>query len=760
MERAPETRPDFRPPSASLARHLLARLRDIMAGSGSPQDRLNKIVQAIATETGADVCSCYALRAGEVLELFATVGLNQRAVHLTRLQVGEGLVGEVAARGCPISVADAPAHPHFAYRPETDEDPYHSLLGVPIRRGGRVRGVLVIQHQDRRIYTEEDEEILQTVAMVVAELVAGGGLVSPQEVSNGGDSALLPARVGGNSFNRGLGRGLAVLHQPQLTIRQMVAEDPEQEIERLHQALASLHSALDALLASEMSGEHRDILETYRMFAEDRGWLSRIREAINKGLTAEAAVQRVQDHTRARMVQVADPYLRERLQDLEDLTNRLLRHLSGHHALIGEMPEDTVLVARSLGPAELLDYDRRRLRGLVLEEGSASSHVVIVARALDIPVVGHCTDLLARIEPLDTLIVDGDNGQVIIRPGEDILDAFRQSVAARSQREKLYAEVRELPAVSRDGVAVSLHLNCGLLIDLPHLDDTGADGIGLYRTEIPFMVRSAYPDVAAQTELYTKVLAAAGERPVVFRTLDVGADKPLPYFNTEEQDNPALGWRAIRIALDRPAMLRQQVRALLRAAAGQALHVMFPMIAEVREFDAARRILDLEVARLGRDGFPLPHTLRVGAMVEVPALLWQMPDLLKRVDFLSIGSNDLLQYLYAADRGNPRVSERYDCLSSGFLRVLRSVVASADMADVPISLCGEMAGRPLEAMALLGIGLRSLSVAPQAVGPVKSMLRSLDVGQVRSLLTTLLARDAGNLRCALSSYAQDRGVIV
>ncbi|HYD31140.1 MAG TPA: phosphoenolpyruvate--protein phosphotransferase [Azospirillaceae bacterium] len=741
-------------------RRLLAHLRDIMAGSSAAQDRLDRIVGVIAVEMRADVCSCYVMRAGEVLELFSTFGLNPQAVHNTRLRVGEGIVGDIAAHARAVALANAQTHPNFAYRPETGEDPFQSLAGVPILRGGRVRGVLVIQHKERREYLDEEVETLQTVAMVVAELVASGELIDPKEISSVNDAGLLPARLGGISVNRGIAMGLAVLHRPQLTIRQMVAEDPEHELERLRHALAQMHSAIDDLLAAEGSGEHRDILETYRMFAEDRGWLTRIREAINKGLTAEAAVQRVQNDTRARMGQISDAYIRERLLDLDDLTNRLLRHLSGSAILIGELPEDTILVARSLGPAELLDYDRRRLRGLVLEEGSASSHVAIVARALDIPVVGQCIDVLSRIEPLDPLIVDGDHGQVFVRPAEDIQDAFFQSLQARKLKAKVYARIRGLPSITQDGAFVALHLNCGLLIDLPHLHDSGADGIGLYRTEIPFMVRSAYPDVKAQTELYAKVLEAAGGKPVVFRTLDVGADKPLPYFNTEEQENPALGWRAIRIGLDRPAMLRKQIRAILRAAAGRGVRIMFPMVAEVAEFIEARRILDMEVARLDSDGFTAPRDLKVGVMMEVPSLLWQLPALLPRIDFMSVGSNDLTQYLFASDRGNPRMADRYDPLSPSMLTVLKTLARACETADVPLSVCGEMAGRPVDAMALIGIGVRSLSMAAQSVGPVKTMLRSLHIGQLRGYLDGLLDRSDHSLRDKLRAFAKDHGVII
>ncbi len=766
MNEASETAaPEERPPNGHGNNHrrLLALLRDVMAGLGTGQQRLDKIVRLIAAEMKADVCSCYIMRSGDMLELFATIGLNQTAVHKTRLRVGEGVVGDIAGRARSIALANARTHPNFAYRPETGEDDFRSLLGVPILRGGRVRGVLVIQHAVQRQYGEEEVETLQTVAMVVAELLAGGTLVGRQELSNVGDAALLPSRLGGVSLNGGLAIGQAVLHRHQLTIRDMVADDPNAELDRLRTALAGMYGAIDALLATTADGsEHRDILETYRMFAEDRGWLSRIREAVKTGLTAEAAVIQVQNDTRARMNQIADPYIRERLLDLDDLTNRLLRHLAGKRSATDgvAMPDDMILVARTLGPAELLDYDRSKLCGLVLEEGSATSHVVIVARALNIPVVGQCTDALNRVDPFDQIIVDGDNAQVFVRPSEDIKYTVAESMRMMAMRERLFARVRGLPSVSHDGVPVSIQLNCGLLIDLPHLEDSGADGIGLYRTEIPFMIRPSYPDVATQTVLYAKVLEMAGDKPVVFRTLDVGGDKKLPYFAGHEEANPALGWRAIRIGLDRPAMLRKQLRALLRAATGRPLSVMFPMIAEVAEFRAARKLVDMEIAHTAAAGYAPPTKIRVGVMVEVPALLLQLPSLLSLVDFISVGSNDLAQYLFAYDRGDPRLSNRYDSLSPPMLAALRLVVEQCDIAGVPLSLCGEMAGKPLEAMALVGIGFRSLSMSPPSVGPVKTMLRSLDVGRLREYLVSLNKCSSHSVRDRLRAFAKDHSILI
>jgi phosphotransferase system enzyme I (PtsP) len=714
------------------ARRLLAALRDIMAGSGAAQARLDKIVQMIAAEFGADVCSCYVMRPGEVLELFSTFGLNPDAVHHTRLRSGEGVVGTIAVSARPMSIPDAPAHPNFAYRPETGEDPFHSLMGVPVLRGGKVRGVLAVQTVQPRRYGEDEVELLQTVAMVTAELIGGGELEDPQAATGPTLPGMLPARIEGVSVNGGLAEGLAVLHRPQLTVRQLVAEDPEAERRRFDEALASMHRSLDGLLARTADDGIQDtheILQSYRMFAEDRGWLNRIYEAIDNGLTAEAAVQRVQNDMSARIAHITDPYLRERLLDFEDLATRTLLHLAGHSSLAyaGTLPEDVVLVARTMGPAELLDYDRERLRALVLEEGSATSHVSIIARALDIPVVVRCQEAMTLIESLDRVIVDGDNASVFVRPAEDVQEAFRVNLAHRADLHQTYAEAAGLPSVTRDGVAVSLRLNAGLLTDVPHLHDIGADGIGLYRTEIPFMVRPAYPTVEEQTELYAKVIDQCDGKPLIFRTLDVGGDKMLPYFSFS-QDNPALGWRAIRIGLDRPAILRIQLRAMLRAAAGRPIGIMFPMITEVAEYDAARRLLMVEMDRAVGEGTVVPAQVRIGVMLEVPALLWQLPHLLPRVDFLAVGSNDLLQYLFAADRGNTKVAQRYDPLSPPALN------------------------------ALLGLGYRSLSMAAASMGPVKRMVRALPLGELEGYLATLRSAPRPSLREHLRAFARDHGV--
>ncbi len=748
-----------------VLRRLLAQIRDVMAAEGSAQTRLARIVSIIATDLAAEVCSVYVRRAGDVLELFATQGLRATAVRRTRLRIGEGLIGEVAASGRPLALADAQSHPNFAYRPETGEEIYQSLMGVPILRSGRSVGVLAVQNVRRRQYADEEIEALQTVAMVLAELVIGGKLVDRYELAVTEGIALLPLRLEGVRLNAGLALGVAVQHRPRFTVRKLVAEDTSEEHDRLRRAVAEMHGALDDMLrASDFAAgsEHRDVLETYRMIAEDVGWLRRIGEAIDTGLTAEAAVQKVNDDIHARMSQVSDPYLRERVHDLEDLADRLLQHLIGVDDKALEFPRtnDVILVARNLGPAQLLDYARGRLRGVILEEGSPNAHVVIVARALDIPFVGQVRDALNRIDSGEEVILDADHAQVFVRPGDDITKPFLRNLEARRARKAAYAASKDLPAVTLDDVRISININAGLLVELNHMAESGADGIGLYRTEVPFMVRSELPNVESQRQLYRKVLDYAAGKPVVFRTLDIGGDKVQAHWNQGNEANPAMGWRAIRVSFDRPALLRQQLRALIRAAAGQELSVMFPMIAEVEELDFARRLLDMELDREKRHGGLLPSSVRVGAMLEVPALLFQLQALLSRVDFVSVGTNDLIQFLFASDRANYRVSERYDVLTPMVLSLLKNVVQQGQAANVPVNLCGEMASQPLDAMALVGIGFRNISVSPPAVGPIKEIVRSLRVSSLEKFTDSLCTSSQRSVRENLKAYAKDHGIAI
>ncbi|WP_457581153.1 phosphoenolpyruvate--protein phosphotransferase [Ensifer canadensis] len=747
-------------------RVLLKRLRELMAEPLEPQERLDRIVRQIAQNMVAEVCSVYVLRSDGVLELYATEGLNKTAVHLAQLKMGQGLVGTIAASARPLNLSDAQAHPAFTYLPETGEEIYHSFLGVPILRTGRALGVLVVQNKAMRNYREDEVEALETTAMVLAEMVATGEL---KKITKPGLELDLsrPVSIDGNSYGEGIGLGYVVLHEPRIVVTNLLNEDTDQELQRLAEALGSLRISIDDMLSRRevsMEGEHRAVLETYRMFAHDRGWVRKLEEAIRNGLTAEAAVERVQSETKARMIRLTDPYLRERMHDFDDLANRLLRQLSGYGAKLSasDFPPDAVIVARAMGAAELLDYPRENVRGLVLEEGAVTSHVVIVARAMGIPVVGQAAGAVALAENRDAVIIDGDDAKVHLRPLTDLQRAYEEKVRFRARRQAQFRALKDVEPLTKDGKRITLQMNAGLLVDLPHLNEAGAEGIGLFRTELQFMIASTMPKAEEQEAFYRSVLKQTGGKPVTFRTLDIGGDKVVPYFRAAEEENPALGWRAIRLSLDRPGLLRTQLRAMLRAAAGLELKLMLPMVTEVSELKEARELLQKEIERQSKLGEQLPRKLQFGAMLEVPALLWQLDELMSEVDFVSVGSNDLFQFAMAVDRGNARVSDRFDVLGRPFLRILRDIVRGGERHQTPVTLCGEMASKPLSAMALLGLGYRSVSMSPTAVGPIKAMLLALDAGKLGEVLNAALddTRDPTPVRQILIDFAAANGIPV
>jgi phosphotransferase system enzyme I (PtsP) len=710
----------------------------------------------------AEVCSIYLRRASGEMELFATEGLDPGAIHVTRLTQGEGLVGEIMRLGRPLNLSDAPGHPAFSYRPETGEDPFHAFLGVPLLRGGRSIGVLVVQNRTSRVYGEDEVEDLQIIAMVLAEMVAAGDLLSREELKDVEIAPHRPERLKGVKFADGLAFGVAVLHEAPVAPGRLLSEDIAAEEIRLSGAIADLQGQIDAMLEGHEAvlGASYDVLETYKMLAHSRSWNHSLHEAVRSGLTAEAAVERARSEHRAGLGQARDPYLRERVHDLEDLNDRLLRHLTGDGGKGRGLPDNAVLIARNMGPADLLEYDRAKLRGVLMEEGSSASHAAIVARALDIPCVGRLAGLRDRVSEGDPVIVDAEIGEAYLRPRPDVVKAVSARIGLRAERRAEFARLRETPAFTRDGAKISLLMNAGLAIDLDILGETGAEGIGLFRTEFQFMVSEELPRLNAQAALYARVLEAAGDLPVTFRTLDLGGDKVLPYLQAEREDNPALGWRAVRMGLDRPGLLRMQLRALIAAASGRPLRVMFPLVANIEEFRAARALVDREIAWVLRRGRPAPSRLDVGAMIEAPSLLWHLDALLPLTDFVSVGTNDLMQYLFAADRGNSRVCDRYDPLSPPALRALQAIWEACVETGTPVSVCGEMAGRPLEAFALVALGFDRLSMPPAGIGPVKQMVLSCDREAARRGVEGLLRSAGGSVRGEIEALARKLSVAV
>lgn len=744
------------PHSFSAPRLLMNRLRQMMAAGHDTRDRLDKIVQLIASTMVADVCSIYLRSKVDELELVATEGLRQEAVFSTKLAIDEGLVGQIAQTAQPLAIQDAPRHPAFSYRPETGEDPYHAFLGVPILRGGRVTGVLTVQNRTERIYGEDEIETLQTIAMVLAEVA---GTVTNETGDRISAKPRRPAQLEGRSLCGGIGFGEVRFHDPEVPAAKFFAEDQAKEVQRLGDALRKLRLNVDSMVAIDsgaLMGEPRDVLETYRLLAHDPAWTERLMDAVDGGLTAEAAIDRARREHRARLETATDPYLRERLFDLEDLDNRLLRTLGGNDGLKAEIAEgEVVLVARRLGPADLLEYRESGLKGILIEEASVSSHAAIVARAMGIPTLGGMPGLTTSLESGDPVIVDAEDGLLHIRPDEAVNDAYRNRVALSSEREEQYAALRDAPARSKDGVDVRLMLNAGLQLDLDHVSKTGADGVGLFRTEFQFLVAESMPRLGEQETFYRDAYERAGGKPVIFRTVDLGGDKMLPNLNREREENPALGWRSIRFALDAQGFFRRQLRALIRASAGRPLTVMFPMITVPEEFFEAKALLNEELAWSSARGHEMPTEISVGAMLETPSFAFALKEISEEVDFISIGTNDLLQFFFAADRMTPKVADRYDLLSRPALRFLKQVADDCTRFDIKASVCGEATGHPEHALCLVALGYRQLSMPASSIGPVKLAIRSSHIGEIRHAICNLIEQGTGDLRKEVLALFRD-----
>ncbi|MFQ1699100.1 phosphoenolpyruvate--protein phosphotransferase [Loktanella agnita] len=734
------------------SRKLLGRLREAMAADNEGQARLDSVVNLIADSMLTEVCSIYLFRDDETLELCATRGLQTEAVHQTRMRLGEGLVGRTAKERKVINAADAPAAKGFRYMPETGEERYSSFCGIPIQRLGEVLGVLVVQSKSAREFTPDEIYALEIVAMVIAEMTELGTFV--------GEGAALSARhqqpvmVRGSVAQEGVSEGQVFLHEPRVVVTNPISDDPAKEHERLNVAIEELRKAVDNMLigARSVDADQIQVLEAYRMFANSDGWLRRMKADVENGLSAEAAVEKEQSHARARLSGSTDPYMRERLHDLDDLSNRLLRILTGQGAdAKAEMPDNPILIARNIGPGELLDYGKK-LKGIVLEEGSVGSHATIVARAWAIPLVINAKGIVGEALNGDTILVDGEQGIAHLRPDDSVHSAFRDKIAMQTRAQERYASIRDLPAETKCGSVISLQMNAGLMADLPSLDGSGAEGVGLFRTELQFLIRNQMPRRGELSALYSRVIKAAHGKRIAFRTLDIGSDKVLPYMKRNDEPNPAMGWRAIRVGLDKPGVLRMQLQALLRAADGGPLAVMFPFITQLDEFRSAKAEMDKALERETKLGHKLPEKLEVGAMLETPSLAFAPDAFFEEVDFISIGGNDLKQFFFAADRENERVRKRYDTLDVSFLSLLEQIVQRCGAHDTPVSFCGEDAGRPVEALCFAALGLRTLSMRPASVGPVKHLLRRVSLDEVKEVMDESIANGDQSVRRAVADW--------
>ncbi|MFV2001398.1 MAG: phosphoenolpyruvate--protein phosphotransferase [Paracoccaceae bacterium] len=738
------------------SRKLLGRLRDALAEDSGGQARLDNITHLIADSTASEVCSIYLFRDAKTLELCATEGLKADAVHQTRLRIGEGLVGRVARSARPVNTANAPQARGFRFMPETGEEIYSSFLGVPIQRLGETLGVLVVQSKQARKYSDDEIYALEVVAMVLAEMTELGAFVGEGAALSARhkQAVMFPAGIG----QEGVAEGHVFLHEPRVVVTNPVADDPVAESKRLQDAVDRLRLSVDEMLSVADTGdkEQREVLETYRMFANSRSWMARMEADIAQGLSAEAAVEKEQSLARTRLSQSGDVYLRERLQDLDDLSNRLLRILTGQGLETGaELPVDPVLVARNIGPGELLDYGRR-LRGIVLEQGSVGSHAAIVARALAIPLLIHAERITTEALNGDHILLDGEQGQVHLRPEDSVAAAFRDKIAMAAKAQERYAGLRDKPAQALCGTTISLHMNAGLMADLPSLASSGALGVGLFRTELQFLTSNKVPKRGELALLYARVMEAADGKPVIFRTLDIGSDKVLPYMHPQDEPNPAMGWRAIRVGLDRRGIMRMQLQALIRAAGVRPLAVMFPFVAQFDEFREARQHLLDEVERERSLGHTVPVKLKIGAMLETPSLAFAPRQFFEMADFISVGGNDLKQFFFAADRENERVRRRYDTLNVSFLTFIHQIVERCRETGVNLSFCGEDAGRPVEAVCFAALGMTTLSMRPASIGPVKSLIRRIDLVELRNVIKVACGSGAQSVRPAVMDWLRSQ----
>ena len=734
---------------------------DIINSKESMAVRFDKVMNALAKQTKSDGAVCFLLIEENYLELFAAKGLNSKATNQVALKVGDGIIGKVALNKRTRVVKDFTKEPDFIYRAGAGEEKFKSILASPIIRWGRSIGVFGLYKKEIYPFSKQERETLETFAMIFAEWAASDEMRIYKEEFIKQRGITISDKMKGVSLSRGYGVGAAVVHRRRQIIKNLFAEDKKEELERLTDAHTRMNADLDEKFNTSKLGlgEHADILDAYRMFAKDKGLFNKIAGHIDGGLTAEAAVERAYEDMWNRLSATQDTYLKERLHDLRDIADRLQTYLSGNNSDVKISDLDSiVLVAQTLGPADLMDYDYKKIKALILEDGTPTMHVAIVAKALGIPVVSKIKDLAKDIRNGDTIAVDGDEGFVYIRPSDKVLATFEQKICKIKNEAAQLESLKNLPAKTLDKQKVYLYVNIGLDFDLNYIESTNCDGVGLYRTEIPFMTADKLPDVETQISYYKKLFDKAQNKKIIFRSLDVGSDKLLPYWAYSGEENPAIGWRSIRITLDRRALLRQQMRAFIRAAKGKELYVMFPMIANLAEFRDAKETFLIELEKEKEISNDVPSKVHIGIMVEVPSVVFQLDSILPETDFISVGTNDLAQFIFACDRTNNRLANRYDVLSVSFLKVMKEIITKANQHNVLCSVCGEMASNPLEAMVLLGLGYRHLSSSGASFAKVKKMVRTSNTKELADYMDTLLNFNERTLRPQLIAYARDHGI--
>ena len=748
-------------PKVTQAAKVAKLLKEIINSDLGVSEKLNQAMAMIAENMNVDGASCYFAIDDNYIEMFASYGFSNNLNNNIALKFGEGIIGRIADTKRTFTTDNMWEHPYFLHRDGVEEEQYKGFLGVPLVHWGIAIGVLCLYKTAPYEFKSSEITTFETLSMPFADWAASEEIRDYKSEFIKKKGLTTRDKFKGVSLSRGYGIGDAVIHRRRQAIKNVFAKDKDAELERLMTAYNQMNNDLDTKFNSTKLGfgEHADILDAYRMFAKDKGWLKKMTSYIEDGLTVEAAVERAYEDMWNRLSGTQDTYLRERLNDLRDIADRLLSYLYGDklESKSGEL-KDIVVVAQTMGPADLMDYDYHKIRALILEDGTPTMHVAIVAKALGIPVVAKIKGIYNEVRSGETLAVDGESAVVYVAPKGKILENIKQKIAQRQQEQQQMARLKKRANKTLDNKKVNLLINVGLDFDLDYIDATNCDGVGLYRTEIPFMSSDKMPDVNDQLSFYSNLMARAGNKKVVFRSLDVGSDKLLPYWSFSGEENPAIGWRSIRITLDRRAILRQQLRAFIRATKDKELWIMFPMVANLSEFNEAKETLRIELEREKSRGGILPTTVKTGMMIEVPSILYQLDEILPHTDFVSIGTNDLAQFVFACDRTNNRLMYRYDVLSSPFLRILKEIVDKCRKYKVICSVCGEMASNPIEALALIGLGYRDLSASGASFYKIKRMVRSVNTEQVADYMNNLLNTNARSLRSQISAYANDHHI--
>jgi phosphotransferase system enzyme I (PtsP) len=704
-------------------------------------ERLKTIVGVIADETGAISVDVY-IKADDVT--FEHVVGNTDG-DFKAVRAGEGVVGKAGA-DCHISFV---------------KDKKSFQLATPIMRWNKSIGVLLLSYKKTHDYNESEIDSLETLCMFVSELLSSEEVSSYIKKVIRSRGIVSKDRLKGTVISSGCGLGNVVVHRRRKAVTKMFSKDKDKELENLTSARQRMNDDLDAKMKQDslQSADHVEILDAYRMMANDKGWYNRITNHINSGLTAEAAVEQAYTEMWNRLSGATDTYLKERLHDLRDIADRLRLYLSGEDCNADYSKyEDIIIVATSMGPADLMDYDYKKIRGLIIEECTPTMHVAIVAKALGVPVISGIYGFFKEVKDGAVVGINGKDGAVFVNPEKSIVEKINKQIEEKKREQQQIEKLKNLKTKTKDSEKVNLYLNIGMDFDVEYIKSTNCDGVGLYRTEIPFMSADKMPDIKKQVECYKKLYDAAGNKKIIFRSLDVGSDKLLPYWNSISEENPAIGWRSIRITLDRRAILRKQMRAFIMAASGKELYVMFPMISNLDEFLEARETFMFAYECEKRKGYEMPAKVHLGMMIEVPSVVFQLREILKYCDFISVGTNDLYQFFFACDRGNPRLNGRYDVLSAPFLNMMKKIIKEATAANVMCSVCGEMASNPVEAMALIGLGFRNLSVSSASYGKIKAMIRSLSAKGIEDYLNNILSSSRKTLRPQLKAYADDHAI--